>query len=469
VSFPGLAPSGWPLSPIEELDWYLENPGEPSLVHLETHIRGGLDRGALERALAAALAADPASRRRLAARSAWRRHPRWDVTPGAIPPVRMVTWADTGELDALRESLTTVPIPLRSGVARLTLAVGPGRDVLFLQVHHAAFDGVSALTLLSAIADAYRRFASSPPPAPMPMAPLPPLPPSADGDGRAIAPGRTPRFPGAVARVAGSQSGPARPGYGFAQWTAPVPRPAHSGDCADRPRPTVNDLLITALILAVHRWNGQRPGGKISVCVPVNTRDAARRWSGPGNQSRLIRVSAGPGGRDRPADLLASVSDQTRKAREHPSPGLDGTSRRLAAGWAPAGLKRTAVRLARRLASPLATDTALVSNLGVLPSPPDFTGDEAPVWFCGPAPMPRGIGLGVLTAGGRMRLTLIYSRALFDGPAAADFAALFRLALADLAPERPRLPEQPEQPERPPRPRPPARPACRDDREREAS
>lgn len=461
---------GWPLSPVEELDWYLENPGEPSLVHLEAHIRGGLDRGALERALAIAVAADPASRRRLAASSGWRRRPRWDVTPGAVPPVRMVTWADPDELDALRESLTTVPIPLDSCVARLTLAVGPGRDVLFLQVHHAAFDGVSALALLSAIGDAYRRLA--------PAAPRPALTPDDSGDVNAY-PGATAmtsararqprgagsrsRLPGAVARVAPGRNGPARPGYGFAQWTAPVPavpapavpapRPGDTGGSpGNQPRPTVNDLLITALCLAVYRWNGRRPGGRISVCVPVNTREAGSRWNGPGNQSRLIRVVAGPGDCGHPFALLARVSEQTRKAREHPSPGLDETSRLLAAGWAPAGLKRTAVRLVRRLASPLVTDTALVSNLGVLPSPPAFTDGSAPVWFCGPAPMPRGIGIGVLTVSGRLHVTLVYSRALLDGPSAADFAALFRVALAELAPEQQR-----------------ARPARREEREREAS
>ena len=63
----GLA--SWPLTPIEELDLYLEGPADPSLIQLETLAWGHLDRAVLESALAGALAADPAARRHLAATS----------------------------------------------------------------------------------------------------------------------------------------------------------------------------------------------------------------------------------------------------------------------------------------------------------------------------------------------------------------------------------------------------------------
>jgi hypothetical protein len=211
----------------------------------------------------------------------------------------------------------------------------------------------------------------------------------------------------------------------------------------------VNDLLVTALVLAVSRWNaglcaqespdGRVPSGgrgRIAIAVPVNIRDAGHRWTGPGNQSRLIRVSARPADCECPGKLLALVSAQVRAARECPRPGLDGASRLLAAGWAPAALKRVAVRLARRLAAPFTTDTALVSNLGQLPAPPSFGSPRetgSPLWFAGPAPMPRGLGLGALTADGRLHLTVVYSRALFDAAAAADFSAAYRRAFGELS------------------------------------
>ena len=76
-------PTSWPLTPIEELDLYLESAAEPSLIQLETLVRGHLDAAALESALAGVLAADPAARRQLAAASRWRRRLRWEAAGAA--------------------------------------------------------------------------------------------------------------------------------------------------------------------------------------------------------------------------------------------------------------------------------------------------------------------------------------------------------------------------------------------------
>ena len=65
--------TSWPFTPIDELDLYLESAADPSLIQLETLVRGHLDPAALEAALADVLAADPAARRHLAATSPWRR------------------------------------------------------------------------------------------------------------------------------------------------------------------------------------------------------------------------------------------------------------------------------------------------------------------------------------------------------------------------------------------------------------
>jgi NRPS condensation-like uncharacterized protein len=213
----------------------------------------------------------------------------------------------------------------------------------------------------------------------------------------------------------------------------PVPRPGRHGS---GPFPTVNDLLVAALIATVDRWNtaqGAR-SERIRVSVPVNARAERNRWTGPGNQSRLIRVTAS--GRDRadPGRLLARVAAQTRAGKQRPSGGLDATSRLLATGWAPAAVKRAAARLARRIAAPVCTDTALLSNLGVLPDPPSFSGDGTePVWFSGPAQMPRGLGVGAVTTAGRLHLCVHYQHALLDRSAAADFTALYCRTLGEMA------------------------------------
>ena len=236
-----------------------------------------------------------------------------------------------------------------------------------------------------------------------------------------------------MTRIAARPERPDRPGYGSVHRSVPVPRPAREGS---GPFPTVNDVLVAALIATVRRWNAAhgRPASRIRISVPVNDRDHRSRWAGPGNQTRLIRVTAG--GRDcaDPARLLAHVAAQTRAGKQRPSAGLDATSRLLATGWAPAAVKRSAARLIRRLAAPVCTDTALVSNLGILPDPPSFSGrGTEPLWFSGPAQMPRGLGVGAVTIAGQLHLCVHHRHALLDRDAAADFTALYCQALGELA------------------------------------
>jgi NRPS condensation-like uncharacterized protein len=430
-------PESWPLTPIEELDCYLETDVEPSLVQLETDVQGHLDPAALASALADALAADPAARRHLVTASRWRRRLRWEAAPviragAAAAPLTVASWDSATELAALRERLSAWPIPLRDGAVRLILAAGPERDVVILQTHHAAFDGISSVTLLAAICAAYRHRADVTAGGRL-------------GAGSRPRPGiraarltqltrlRLPRIPGAVTRIAPQARQPDRPGYGSARQPVSVPRPARHGS---GPFPTVNDLLVTALILAVDRWNaahGQR-SGLIRIGVPANNRDPRHRWAGPGNQTRLIRVTARPGQRADAAALLAHVAAQTRAARRQPRPGLDAASRLLATGWAPTGVKRRTARLVQRLATPVGTDTSLVSNLGVVPNPPSFSGSgQEPLWFSGPARMPRGLGVGAATVGGRLYLCVHYRHALLDPDAAERFTAMYCRAFDELA------------------------------------
>jgi hypothetical protein len=442
----GLA--SWPLTPIEELDLYLESAADPGLIQLELLAGGHLDVPALTAALAGVLAADPAARRHLAATSRWRRRLCWDsgapardhgmLDDGMLAVAR---WRSPDQLGALREWVSAWPIPPRDRAVRLVLAAGPEHDVVILQTHHAAFDGISSLALLTAIGAAYRdRAGDSGGSGPKAVPVLATRPFGAVGPASARGadsiPGALTRIaawlPGAVTRIAADSARPDRPGYGYVQRSLPVPRPAREGS---GPFPTVNDLLVAALVNAIDRWNtvhGRR-SGRIRVSVPVNGRDHQNRWADPGNQTRLIRVTARRRERADPGRLLAHVAAQTRAAKGRPTAGLDAMSRLLATGWAPAVIKRLVVRLARRLAAPLCTDTALVSNLGAIPCPPCFTGGGAePVWFSGPARMPRGLGVGALTIAGRLHLCVHYRHALLDADAAADFTALYCAALGGL-------------------------------------
>jgi NRPS condensation-like uncharacterized protein len=445
--------TSWPLTPIEELDLYLESAAEPNLIQLETLVRGHLDAAALESAVADALAADPAAARHLAAGSRWCRRLRWEAAGDAAGDAGQLTvagWRSTGQLAALREWVSAWPIPLRDRAVRLVLAAGPEHDIVILQTHHAAFDGISSLALLTAIGAAYRERAGDVrglrPETITPEIISLPAPRSAGtaapvGAGRTSRAGRIQvalrricvRLPGVVTRIAARTASPDRPGYGSVHRSLPVPRPERQGS---GPVPTVNDLLVAALIAAVDRWNAAQGArsGHIRISVPVNARDRHDRWAGPGNQTRLIRVGAN--GRDRadPARLLTQVAAQTRAGKRRRSGGLDATSRLLATGWAPAAVKRPTARLARRVAAPMCTDTALLSNLGTLPDPPSFSGNGTePMWFSGPAQMPRGLGVGAVTTGGRLHLCVHYRHALLDRSAAADFTALYCQTLGEMA------------------------------------
>jgi len=438
---PGLA--SWPLTPIEELDLYLESAADPSLIQLELLAGGHLDVAVLAEALAGVLAADPAARRHLAATSRWRRRLHWETgAPGHHDGVLTVaSWRSPGQLAALREWVTAWPIPLGDRTVRLVLAAGPERDVVILQTHHAAFDGISSLALLTAIGAAYREragdLASSGPQAVPPLAtrPFGTAGPARTRGADSIRSALTriaARLPGAATRIAAHSARPDRPGYGCVQRSLPVPRPPREGS---GPFPTVNDLLVAALVRTVDRWNTAhgRRSGRIRVSVPVNDRGHKDRWADPGNQTRLIRVTARSRERADPGRLLAHVAAQTRAAKERPTAGLDAASRLLATGWAPAAIKCHAVRLARRVAAPLCTDTALLSNLGTIPCPPCFSGrGTEPLWFSGPARMPRGLGVGALTIAGQLHLCVHYRHALLDRSAAADFTALYCEALGEL-------------------------------------
>ena len=445
-SAPGVRPglASWPLTPIEELDLYLENAAEPSVIQLETPVRGHLDHAILDAALADVLAAEPAARRHLAATSQWCRRLRWEtgepVNPAGL--VAVAGWRTADQLAALRERLSAWPIPLHDRAVRLIVAAGPEHDIVIQQTHHAAFDGISSLALLAAIGAAYRERAGNllgtgPQIAPLPASSLS----GTAGPASIRDAGEVPvaltriaaRLPGAVTRIAADTAWPARPGYGSVHRSVPVPRPARQGS---GPFPTVNDLLVAALIRTVDRWNAAhgRRSGRIRISVPVNDRDHGSRWAGPGNQSRLIRVTARPREHADPARLLAHVAALTRAGKQRPPAGLDAASRLLATGWAPAVIKQWTARLARRVAAPVCADTALLSNLGAIPDPPSF-GDSGtrPLWFSGPARMPRGLGVGAVTAGGQLHLCVHYRYALLDRDAAADFTALYCQALGELA------------------------------------
>ena len=455
-----------PFGVADELSCYYDTPAEPNNVHIEVRTGCHLREGALREAVLAALAAQPRARARLGGRSRWRWRHAWEQPLHLdVDPVQCAVWAGEKELAHERERFLAVAPPLAtSPPVRVLLAVGPDEDCVILQAHHAALDGISCLDLLRSIS---RHYLGMPRGLDMPDVPAPPRVP--DGPASSGAPGQSEPRPGhgrrrsgqvgsvsllPAARIApqhtargpGAEPGTGRaarrlPGYGVEMMSCPdVPTVPWAGLGRHS---TVNDLLITALVVAIGRWNVVRfrQPGRIRITVPINARPAGH-LAATGNLSRLSAVTARkPDTRAGLADLLTEVTRQTVQAKSQAGPQVNLPSRVLAAPWCPAALRRRLMRVTLRLLGSRICDTSLLSNLGDITDPPRF-GLAAPtsMWFSTSAHMPRGLSVGAITVGGRLHLCFRYRHALFDSAAAAQFADAYATALADLtspAPHRP--------------------------------
>jgi NRPS condensation-like uncharacterized protein len=199
-------------------------------------------------------------------------------------------------------------------------------------------------------------------------------------------------------------------------------------------RITLNDALIAALIATISDWNADhgRPRREVRVTMPINARSAGEQ-NAVGNHSRIVTIATTARGGSGLAELLVEVARQTRRARQQSGPQVPAGTRGLAAVPLPAPAKRWLVRCALRVAGPLICDTVLLTNLGNVAGPPDFgLGGTVTMGLTGPAQMPRGLSLAVITAGGQLQLGFRYNRALLGETAAADFAARYLRTLATL-------------------------------------
>jgi NRPS condensation-like uncharacterized protein len=437
-----------PFSVADELNCYYDAPAEPCTVHLELAVPGHLEEKALRLAVGAALAAGPRAMVRRAAGGWWRHGSEWEQPDRLdVDPVAATAWADEDELGRVRSAfLNSSPALDSSPPLRILLASGPGEDRVILNVHHAALDGISCLELLRAVARHYRE-AAAPAVAPPAAALAVPGPPDSTTAPAHQAQAQAAHAPAALqpasvlprpaTRIAPDRQGSGRrggrPGYGFRLLRLPVPV---INDQRQGPRPTVNDLLIVALMVAVGRWNSShgRSPGRIRITMPINTRPPGQAGA-TGNLSRLTAVTAFPSaGHHDLATLAEDVAAQTRWAKDHAGPQVDPLSRARAQARCPAGVKRWLLRLALRTAGPLVCDTSLVSNLGLVAEPPRFGQAEAcGMWFSTSAHMPRGLSVGAIGMGGQLHLCLRYRRALFSEPAASEFARAYTAALSDVS------------------------------------
>ena len=418
-----------PFCALDEASFLLDSTSEPWSVHLEVRLDGTVTADRLRRAVALALTRHPRAGARTV--TTGRRGPgvEWEITPAPdVDPVDIVVSGDDDALHAARAELQSLAVPLHvSPPLRVRLARHPGGDVVMLNVHHAAGDGIATLSLLRSIARAYAA-------RPDPVSGTPPEQVQIPISGGRWAQLRalvgelrqaTPRCDHLV--PAGGQD---RPGYRMHHVVLDAARTAAIADRAAAAGATVNDVLLAGLHLALERWIREHGGtpSRLSVLMPVNLRPRSRWHEVFGNFSFMVPVVTRPADRRDPTTVVGPVRRRTQHIKHERTPAavvrLLDVLQHL-----PLSAKRSIARLA---ASERVIPTAILSNLGRLDGSLDF-GPElraCEVWFSPPVRMPMGVAVGAVTAMGRLHLVFRYRYPLFGPAQAAGFADRYLAALA---------------------------------------
>jgi NRPS condensation-like uncharacterized protein len=420
------------LNVLDELYLHLDRPEEPWSVHVEIRAEGRIDAARLEAAIREAALRHPIARARLAESRATDVRYRWEIAD-ELDEVDLEEV--DGDLVAARERLLgRTPALDRPGPFALLLAHDPAGDVLVLNLHHAAGDGLSALRLMGSIARAYAGEDD----------PVPALDPLAVRDVAALSgPGsvaeRLTRARAALDYLARGVSAPARiapagesdrPGYGFGLLALEPEEVARLADLrADGA--TVNDVLLGALAVTVREWNVRQGNGSgaVYLMMPINLRPPEWRFEVVGNFASYVSVRIGADDHETLDKAIAAAAASTRRIKEGSLAGLIvdlfGPPRLLATG-----LKKRMQDLIP-LTRDVVVDTAVLSNLGRVDGVPHL-GDAGAVqelWFSPPGRMPLGAALGAATLDGRLFLTLRHRHPQFGAAAAEEFLALYKQVL----------------------------------------
>jgi NRPS condensation-like uncharacterized protein len=425
------------LNVLDELYLHLNRPDEPWSVHLEIRVDGRIDGARLQHAVREAAGRHPIIRARLAPSRLTDVRYHWEIAEELtdVDLRELECHGDEQLSDAREELLGRTPDLERPGPFALLLAHQDGGDVLVLNLHHAAGDGLSALRFMGSIARAY---AGEPDPTPEvdPLAVRDLGAISAAGSlkerltrGRATLDYLT-RGVDAPARIAPHGQSD-KPGYGFAL-SSYEPDQVAQITASRTEDATVNDVLLAGLAVAVRRWNerhGDAAAETIYLMMPINLRPAEWRLDVVGNYASYVSVRIGSRHQNNLREAVPAAAQSTRRIKDGALAGLivDLFS---APAVLPTALKQRMQSLIP-LTGDVVVDTAVLSNLGRVADVPTLgdAGGVREIWFSPPGRMPLGASLGVATLGGRLFVTLRYRHPLFDRSAAAEFLELLRAVL----------------------------------------
>jgi NRPS condensation-like uncharacterized protein len=410
------------LNILDELYMHLDREDEPWSVHIEVELAEPVDPQPLAEAIKEAAARHPIARARLGDSSGTDFSYEWVIEDVlADPPLSIVD----GDLDQAREAaMNHSPALDRVGPFEVVLV---NREVLLLNLHHAAGDGMGALRLLVSILRAYAGEEDPDPPVdPLAVRSITDLV-GAQGIGDRIT-----RIKALVEHVARFARPPMRiapqggdddvPGYGF--------ETLHFGaDEVERIMghrvndATANDVLVAALGVTAKRWNEahDEATGRAALMMPVNLRPKEWRFEVIANFASYVTVHLAEDELDDLGEAVTATADRTRQIKDDGIPGLI-VDLLVFPTALPTGIKQRLQQLIP-LTGNVTVDTAVLSNLGKLDAMP---GGVERIAFTPPGRMPLGASLGVATLDGEMWVTLRYRHALFDAEGAREFAKLYR-------------------------------------------
>jgi NRPS condensation-like uncharacterized protein len=197
------------------------------------------------------------------------------------------------------------------------------------------------------------------------------------------------------------------------------------------PEAKLNDALLLALHRALAEWNmrcGQVPD-RISVTMPINQR---RRGD------RTLRNSAGQGAtvssheeRLDPEKGLRAIVDQSTAIKRDRG-RADPSSSAGSLWFLPTGIRALIPRIVGFVSRERFLNTSRLSNMGRVDFPQSglqFTN----AWLSAPTRMPQGATVCVLQSGPNITIGLRCCRALWDRPAAQEFADLLMVEIRKLS------------------------------------
>ncbi|HSX66841.1 condensation domain-containing protein [Nocardioides sp.] len=404
-------------------------------VHLEVRVTGQIDVDRLAGAIRSALSIHPMARARLAPTSWSARRLQWEIPAHADHVAVSVT---DEPIDVVRSRLLSRQPDLYVSPAFLPVVVRhPEGDHLVLNLHHAIFDGMSALRLLRSIAHAYAGELDQPGGPELEIArdltSLVGARSMKDLAPRAAKVGRDVLDRARLTRVAEDGGDP-----GDASFAVTTLRLApDETEAVLRRRPTgatVNDIVLAAHTLSILRWNrahGARLGDRVSTMMPVNLRPTEWATEVVSNFASYLAIMI-------PTSVPDDLTTATAMVREHTAPAKENG----AAGWVvdllePGNIVPAIARKAFAGLLPLVEkhfiETTVLSNVGRVELPAfGDAGEVQEVWFTPPGMAVSGlmpIAVGVVGVGRELFIAFRTDRRVVSDAAAAEFAELFRATL----------------------------------------